>query len=207
MTKTLLAITVTVGGCYEGVHGAWDPPATSAGPGETGGEEPPDGDEPRPPEADECAPQTPNSVVRMLNRREYRNTIRDLFGLDEQTANLHATQLPADAVVQFDNNAESLVASALHVETQLDIAEALAATLAPEDLLPCAGCIDEFLEDFGRRAYRRPLTDTEAASMVELFDSAKAAGRTEVEAARLVAQALMMSPQFLYRLEQRARRR
>lgn len=55
-------------------------------------------------------------VLRRLNRDEYRNTVRDLLGLD-----FDVSGFPADpAAGGFDNNGGALTVSPLHVETYLN---------------------------------------------------------------------------------------
>lgn len=73
-----------------------------------------------------------------------------------------------------------------------------------------AGCRDAFISTFGRRAYRRPLTQAELASYRTLFDAAaewspaEGAFRGGVQA---VLEATLQSPHFLYRVERGAAER
>ncbi len=141
-------------------------------------------------------------LVRMLNRREYRNTVRDLLGVTP--AELDG--FPSDPIVGFDNHAASLVASPAFVDKQLEAAEALAAQADLAALAPCpsgdeAACADEFIASFGRRAYRRTPSEAERAILRGVYDSARAAGRSYDQAIRLVIETALQSPQFLYRVE------
>ena len=68
-------------------------------------------------------------------------------------------------------------------------------------LAPCAAsgagdaaCAQQFIRGLGRRAYRRPLTDAEAARMTRVFE----AGGDFAAGAELVVTALLQSPKFLY---------
>jgi hypothetical protein len=152
------------------------------------------------PQCASAAPDTEPVLVRMLNRREYANTVRDLLGVTVDVAE----EFPADPIVAFDNHADSLVASSILVEKQLDAAEAAVASADLAAIVPCASaddCVDELIADFGRRAFRRPLTDAEALAMRGIFDAAKAAGRDTDHSVRLVVEGMLMSPQFLYRTE------
>jgi hypothetical protein len=69
---------------------------------------------------------------------------------------------------------------------------------------PCstedASCGRQFIETFGRRAFRRPLAAEELERYVAFFETQRTSSNFRV-AARLVIQALLESPQFLYRLE------
>lgn len=60
--------------------------------------------------------------MRRLTRFEYANIIRDTFGLTEQVEH----RLPRDEVaLGFDNNADTLTVSELHVEAYQQLAEEL----------------------------------------------------------------------------------
>ncbi len=169
-----------------------------------------DGLPPPPPATSACAnarPNTETSAVRRLNRREYVNTIRDLVGA---TPNL-AARFPSDPQQTFDNDAALLVASSTLVEMQFESAETIAAGANLTTLVPCkpaAGaeptCAGQFIQTFGRRAYRRPLGTEEAAVMQRLFTRSQAAGDTFEVSMRLLVQSFIQAPQFLYRLESSA---
>lgn len=63
-----------------------------------------------------------------------------------------------------------------------------------------SACVDSFIGDFLTRAYRRPATDAEQATLRALYDSVA----TEHDAAyafRSIIQATLMSPHVLYRSE------
>lgn len=72
----------------------------------------------------DCTVPDPGKVtLRRLNRAEYNNTIRDLFGLDFHPAD----DFPSDDVGSgFDNIGEVLSLSPLHLEKYLDAAEKIA---------------------------------------------------------------------------------
>ena len=61
-------------------------------------------------------------------------------------------------------------------------------------------CLERFLSTFARRAWRRPLTAEERTNLTEAFTQ----GRTTsfAEGIGAVVQVLLISPQFLYRVEQ-----
>jgi hypothetical protein len=65
------------------------------------------------------------------------------------------------------------------------------------DLSDGNACVAGFIRDFGKRAWRRPLTPTEQSELLALFQ-----GQTDATTGfRLVLQALLVSPSFLYRSE------
>jgi hypothetical protein len=60
-------------------------------------------------------------------------------------------------------------------------------------------CYETILRRFATRAWRRPVTDEEANSLMALFESIQAGGETQPDALRLVMRAVMISPKFLFR--------
>lgn len=66
----------------------------------------------------ELANRDTRVVLRRLNRDEYRNTIRDLVGVD-----FDVSALPVDAPAGgFDNNGRALTVSPMHLETYVEMA-------------------------------------------------------------------------------------
>lgn len=99
----------------------------------------------------------------------------------------------------FDTDADSALVTAAHVDAYLATAEQIAddAAARKATLHPCewqsqtTSCARAFVERFGRRLFRRPLTADEAARYGEL-------ATTDLATA---VQALLVSPGFLYRSE------
>tara|TARA_B100001750_G_scaffold242288_1_gene255425 strand:- start:2193 stop:3812 length:1620 start_codon:yes stop_codon:yes gene_type:complete len=151
--------------------------------------------------------QLGSAPVRRLTANEYRNTLEDLLGrpLPE------IPELPPDAVTagSFENEALALAASDVHVARWEQSAFAVGGQVAddPETrarLVPCdetdAGCAEEFVASFGRRALRRPLTAEETTRYAAFFEEQRAA-IDFAGAVQLTVTAMLQSPQFLYRLE------
>lgn len=148
--------------------------------------------------------------VARLTHTQYRNTIRDLFGI---TDDLGAGLAP-DALNGFtyDTSVDFRVDSRLGPQYRAN-AETLAARVVSDDavfarVVPCgatdAGCADTFITTFGRRAFRRPLAATETTRFRALFDQGVAlvgSGDAFEDGVRLVVEAMLQSPQFLYRTE------
>ena len=146
------------------------------------------------------------STLRRLTRFEYAAALEDVFGI---TVEIEAL-LPRDEVVEgFDNHAESLGVTDLHVEAYLKLAEQVGARVAgdPALLFAHGACGDFDVEcgrtlvtSWGTRLFRRSLTDRELAQLVSLFagDFSEPGIR---EGTELVISALLQSPSFLYRLD------
>jgi hypothetical protein len=173
--------------------------------GSIGGE--PGNDENGEVESSMCVVDTP---LRRLTRFEYNNTVRDLLGDTTNPANAFP---PEADVGGFDNQAAALTASELLIEQYMKAAEGISerATTNLSTLLPdCspatdgeAECGAHFIATFGKRAFRRPLTDDETARFQALFDFATAdpdMGTFE-DGIQLVIQGMLQSSQFLYRPE------
>jgi hypothetical protein len=139
-----------------------------------------------------------------LTREQYDNSIRDLLSIEGHPS----LGLAADEkLAAFYSNSVSPV-SRLSVEQYRDAAEALAAAAVQDNLAPLVGCsgtdqnaacAERFIEAFGRRVFRRPLSAEEAASYRGLFDANQA--RSFADGVRVVVQTLLQSPNFIYHLE------
>jgi hypothetical protein len=184
---------------------------------------PPKGEEPKPPPTAETLPPlgegplAPDrstaacmqidpgpSPLRRMTRSEYDNTVRDLLG----DARHPGRGFPGEeTTLGFHNNAETRSVSDVLVEGYLAAAEQLAADAVAKlsTLLPCdpgksgeAACLDTFLDTFGKRAWRRPLTGAEKENLRAAFKL----GTDFPDGIASVVQVLLLSPQFLYRYEQ-----
>lgn len=166
-----------------------------------------------PPTISSCATteaKFPFRVMTRLNRAEYDNTVRDLLG-DQSHAAL--AQLPADAGEgAFDNNAAALTISPALVETYVALADEVATVaMAPASqgrslVLVCdpggdAACIDDVIINLGTRAFRRPITAEEVASLRAIYDEARSLELSADDSVTAVVKAVLLSPNFLFRPE------
>lgn len=193
-------------GCYQGVEIPLDSGQAAdtgididpddAGPGTTG-----DAPDPEPPETDEApAPQ-----LRLLSSHEYENTVRDLLQVEFDN------QVEwSDVHTGFDNGGRAQLDEALVSLLLLQseaAAETYVATRLPYDY-PCfsevalpVGCLEGFVDSFGFRAYRRPLSATDRQGLLDFAASVGVESPTGTELAGLVVTRLLLSPKFLYRVE------
>jgi hypothetical protein len=159
----------------------------------------------------EIGQPTPGMVtVRRLNRVEYNNTVRDLLGTSARPGD--AFPEDAESGDGFTNNGEVLTLDALLIEKYQTAAQELAAdamtsgSMVRARFLDCAadadaGCARAFIGDFGLRAWRRPLTGEEVDRLVAVHDSARDEGESFDGAMGYVVRAMLMSPNFLFRIE------
>jgi hypothetical protein len=158
-------------------------------------------------ESSACLTADPGpSPVRRMTRFEYNNTVRDLLG---DTTSPAADFGAEEEALGFNNNAANLVTSATLAEKYMLAAEgiSLRATDPLSKNVPCdpavmgeAPCARKFIRAFGQRAFRRPLTLDE----VDAFFAVYSYGRTIHsfrEGIRMVIEAALQSPHFLYRVE------
>lgn len=155
----------------------------------------------------------PRSTVRRLNRAEYNNVIRDLFGLDLRLAN----EFPADDVGEgFDNLGDVLSLPPLLMEKYLDAAENTTRALMNDSeawervfpQLPRAQqefeehAVRHSIQAFATKAFRRPAGDQELTRLLELYQLAREHDASPVESVAFAVQAILVSPQFIFRLEE-----
>jgi hypothetical protein len=149
----------------------------------------------------DAVPRTPAVTLRRLTHSQYDNTVRDLLG--DQTA--PARQFPPEDFVNgFKDQYEAENVSPLLEDAYSAAAEKLAANAFrggnTRGLIPCKAspaCRDQFIRVFGLRAFRRPLDSAEQKRYSALF----AADSDFNKAAQLVVEAMLQSPNFLFRLD------
>ncbi len=148
------------------------------------------------------------ALIRRLNHREYDNTIRDLIGEDLRPSEGF---LPDEEFLGFDNQAASLQISPLHAEQYMMTAELIADRVVQrrDEFVSCdpvaageATCLRTFITEFGLRAWRRPLEAEELDALAALWTAAAELDPPQFDTAvGLVVQALLESPNFLFRIE------
>ncbi|MEZ4473523.1 MAG: DUF1592 domain-containing protein [bacterium] len=201
MRSLLIATLMLLGGCAldEGVEpadagarpdGGADP-AADAGPTA-------DARPPAPPPTADCD-TPPRRVLRRLTHAEYARTVSDLLGVTVDATEAFGADPRADV---FSNDAEALRVTTLLADQYRTVAEDVASQVDPGILGTCddRGCA-ALVRAQGRRLFRRPLTQEEAARYRALAEAAQAEGESPDDVARLVLAALLQSPHFLYRTE------
>lgn len=149
-------------------------------------------------------------TVARLSQVQWANSVRDLLLMPNPGDLTLATP---DAVVRLDNEADSLfVNQPLHDDLQ-SAAERLAAQVASDPtavarLVPtnapadATGKATSFIQSFGRRAFRRPLTAAELRTYLTLFNQGPTltTGLDPFSAGvEVTLEAFLQSPNFLYR--------
>jgi hypothetical protein len=146
----------------------------------------------------------PRPLLR-LTRREYNNTVRDLLGDTTRPAD----EFPDDRDRAFLFRRSGLVATQ-DADLLRTTAEALAKTAiqTPSKVLPCDAasgedaCAAKFIAEFGKRAYRRPLSDVETMRLTALYQNARSTQKmTFNDAIETLLEGILQSPAFLYHWE------
>ena len=161
-------------------------------------------------------PQEPSPQTRFprLTHLQWENTVRDLLHLNAPTG-LVETLIPDVSTSGYSTNATALKVTADLWADYERVSRELAAVVRADPQLvagispdPMPSTLaeqrDAFIAEFGRRAFRRPLTTDEATRYAQLFDDAPAilfANDAYEAGVELTLRAMLQSPFFLYRME------
>jgi hypothetical protein len=151
----------------------------------------------------------PKQLVRRLTHSQYNNTVRDLLGDFSQPANRFPEE---DFVDGFKNQLTAQGMPPLLVETYSTSAEKLALNAFRigdvNGLVPCkpssatdGKCRERFIQQFGLKAFRRPLSADELERYGAVFSAQARATDKFLEGARVVVEAMLQSPNFLFHVE------
>lgn len=145
--------------------------------------------------------------LRRLTHREFSNTMAELLG----DTTMPGSKFEPDGPGPGGFEAPATVATET-ARGYMEAAEALAATAltaknvvfpctAPADAAAETTCVTSLVEDFGPKAYRRDLLQSEVDDLVKLFHTAKTLGGTFQEAVTAMVEAMLQSPNLLYHWE------
>jgi hypothetical protein len=152
----------------------------------------------------------PVTRVARLTHNQYQNTVTDLFGITDRPTDAFAPD--AANGFAFNTSIDYRVDGRLGGQYR-SAAEELAARVVAEQamysrVVPCtttdATCQGQFIASFGERAFRRPLVAAETTRFTALFAEGPAlvgSGDAFKDGVRLVVEAMLQAPQFLYRTE------
>jgi hypothetical protein len=150
-----------------------------------------------------CTSQSPGPrLLRRLTAPQFQSTLRDLFYGD---ATLPTVTVFSDPLVLgFSVDADALLVQGLNAQQLADYSETVAQWAVMNHLAQLSSCTttdatcrQSFIQTFGRRAFRAPVTATQLAAYDALF-AAEASFSDGVQA---VVTAMLQSPYFLYRRE------
>ena len=144
--------------------------------------------------------------IRRLTHAQYDNSVRDLLG-DRTRPSRNFP--PEDYVNGYTNQALSQAITPALAEAYSQAAENLARTAFrygdESGLIPCEpsepadrSCALAFVQEFGMRAYRRPLEAPETESLTKLLVNWAAREQSFEAGASMVIEAVLQSPAFLF---------
>ena len=150
-------------------------------------------------------------ILRLLTRTELQNTLTSAF---PDIAGQWTASLPSPTISShgFDNDGSATVGTQL-AGSVLDLGVSVGTAVIGSSLntvLPCAAnatskttqdsCATTFIQKYGQRLFRRPLTSTEQSSYLTFFDASL--GKSDFKTAlKWLTAALVQSPNALYRSE------
>jgi hypothetical protein len=155
--------------------------------------------------------------LRRLSSTQIENTLRDLFGGELGDTLVSRANIPETEIVAgFSTGADANVVNTASSNAFEDAAAAISSYLVENaitalgQLMPCASdsygdwditaCVDRFIDEFGLRVYRRPLSSEEKQILRAVYDDVHRM-QTATEAWAAVVQVMIQSPQFLYLVE------
>ncbi len=161
-------------------------------------------------------------MSRRINRAEYGNTIRDLFGCKVEVGEL----LPADGGggEGFDTSGNAIFTSSIHIEKYIAAADLVLNSVLPTDgrkltaeqsaarkrilgararpgRSEARGAAREVVARMSRLAYRHPAAEAEIDRSLKMFDRGWARGDGYVPSLRLALKSILISPEFLFLAE------
>lgn len=207
---TALAATLSCTGAIgngggPGAAGAGAGPATSGGvgPGARNGGSGPAG--PSTAQGSCADASLPPVRAWKLDGTQYLASVRSVVGAGQIVGNI-----PPDPITAGFDTSDTNEVTPLHADAYAAYAESAAALAVPTvgTNFPCLirgsnpddACVNGFISAVVRKAYRRPIDASEATRYLAFFRKAQASGSV-TEAARLVYEATLQSPYFLFRWE------
>jgi hypothetical protein len=209
-----LSLCVLATGCREGalsyeyVDASQVPTPGQTSPDDGGKENSQTPDDPRedPPIVIPDGPMAGRSPMRLLTRYEYDNTTSALFGFTISAASDFPSENLADG---FENNAWTHNVNMTLLRSYINASESISARAWEDPPAALSGCVGnasssalclEGIEDFTSIAFRRPAYEDEVALYQKLYRDMRSSEGARV-AFETTVQAILQSPQFLYRLE------
>jgi hypothetical protein len=142
--------------------------------------------------------------IRRLTNAEYDRTVAALLGTSTQPALAFTPDSRQSGfTINADQRVDGVLADQLKLSAETLARQAVTTRLAT--LVPCAAaaneaCAGTFMDGFGRRAFRRPLTPDEKSGLVDVF-RVGIEGGTFADGIELVITAVLQAPAFLYLTE------
>lgn len=143
-----------------------------------------------------------------LTNDQWERAVQDLLQLDAPPDKARFFQEPVSGATDFVNNESVLLVSndlwaQYHTATK-EVVQAFTVNDSQLQRIYSGNDARQFIETFGRRAYRRPLETAEVDRLQQIFDvgaGLSGSASSFTIGAGLVIEAMLQSPYFLYRTE------
>jgi hypothetical protein len=152
--------------------------------------------------------QPPAGMVRRLTRSQFRNAVRDIFGVEVDVTKLDSDigQFAAIGAAAVETSPRGVEQYHTAIEEAVNAVWGDATKRA--QFIGCTpgnatadACTRTFVETMGRRAWRRPLAAEEIDQLAGVASTATTELGSGVEGVRWATVAIFISPSFLYRPE------
>lgn len=151
-------------------------------------------------------------AVRRLTEGQYRQTIADVFGDNIQINARFEPELREHGLLALGSATLSLTAAGF--EQYFNLSQQIASQVLSEtqrdQVMPCApapatdvdlACADQFISQYGELLFRRPLTDTERQSRLDIAAHGAQQSGDFHTGLQLALSSLLTAPEFLFRIE------
>jgi hypothetical protein len=165
------------------------------------------------PAADAAKAEPFAMAIRRVNESQYRNIIRDTFGPGVQLNARFEPELREAGLQSIGNAQLSITTSGF--EQYFSLAKSVAAQVVDEKkralLVGCApadlkvkddACTRSVIERYGKRLFRRPLTEAEVAGRLKMAADGTARVSDYYGGLQLAVASLLVDPEFLFRVEE-----
>lgn len=161
--------------------------------------------------ADTTTPTSRAPLVPRISKREYANSILDVFGVELTTGELDPAaggilDDAGDGV--FKHFADKQTSTEQQTLAYFYVGQSASARISDatlDGLGTCSeatdACAAPFIGAVGERLFRRPLDEREQGTYGALFTAVVTDGADYYEAARAVVHAMLQAPPFLFRIE------
>lgn len=148
--------------------------------------------------------------LRILTQTEYKNSITDLLGTISAKLDLPPDTLVAgfSAVGAAEVTINASAVEQYETATRAAVGEVFGDAARWQKLVGCQpkddlsdACVVTFIKTFGKRAFRRDLTDAEVQQWLQVGKDAAQATATAAQSLGAITSGLLQSPYFLYRVE------
>jgi len=156
--------------------------------------------------------ESDRALMRRLTPQQYQRIVSDVFGVDMQIQGRFEPVPRVGGLLEVGTGKVGLTASGF--QQYYTIAQGVAAKALDEAhrdiLVPCKpanvnaadnACAEQFLSKVGEALYRRPLTEDELKTQVDLAAQGANSMKNFYTGLALSLESMMVQPQFLYRQE------